>query len=111
MPQTVTASITDPSETQEIWKILENNSTNLTVSEGGVVVVADALVGQVSINLPAAADNVDRVIMVKKVDGTSNNVVVDPNGSETIDGATSYTLSTQYQAVSIISDGTEWHIV
>jgi hypothetical protein len=78
---------------------------------GGVVVLADAPVGQVSIHLPAVADNVDRMITVKKIDSTSNGVVLNPNASETIDGSTTKTLAVQYASLTIISDGDEWHIL
>lgn len=112
MPQELTFSIEDPTSTQEIWKVLTNGSTDLDVEEGGVVVLADAPVGQVSINLPAAADNVDRMITVKKTDSTSNRVLVAPDGSDTIDGETiGYYLSAQYQSVTIISNGANWFVL
>jgi len=108
MPQDLQYTVGEPS--QEIWKILYNSSTDLTVTEGGVVVLADAPVGVVTINLPAAADNVDRVIIVKVIDAT-NNVTIDGNGSETIDGATTKTLTTLYEVARMISDGDEWHVL
>lgn len=111
MPQDLQFEITDPTELQEIWDILYNSSTDLTVDVAGVVVLADAPAGQVSINLPAAGGNVDRMITVKKIDSTSNGVVINPNGSETIDGSTTKTLSVQYASLTIISDGDEWHIL
>ncbi len=111
MPQELTATITDPSATQEIWKTIYNSSVDLTVTEGGVVVLADAPVGQVSINLPAAASNKDRMITVKKIDSTSNSVVLNPDGSETIDGATTKTITVQYASLTVLSDGDEWHIL
>jgi hypothetical protein len=37
-------------------------------------------------------------------------VTVDGNASETIDGALTYALAVQYQSITIISDGTNWHI-
>jgi uncharacterized membrane protein len=109
MPQDLQFTIGE--STQEIWEIFTNSSTDFTVEGAGVVVLADAPVGQVSIHLPACAVNVDRMITVKKIDSTTNSVVINPNGSETIDGSTTKTLTVQYASLTIISDGTEWHIL
>jgi len=109
MPQNVEFTITEA--TREIWEVLTNSSVDFTVETGGVVVLADAPVGQVSINLPPVADNVDRMITVKKIDSTSNGVVLNPNASETIDGSTTKTISVQYASLTVLSDGTEWHIL
>ena len=111
MPQTLTYAITT-SDSNEEWVTVSNGSTDLTLALGRTVVLTSASVGQVSINLPSAAGaNKDRVIIVKKTDGTTNRVVVNPDGSDTIDGSTSYYLNTQYQSVTIVSDGSNWHIV
>jgi hypothetical protein len=111
MPQTLIYTVDDPTATQEIWKTLYNNSTDLTVTEGGVVVIADAPVGPVTIHLPAVSGSLDRIICVKKVDVSANAVTLNPNASETIDGATTYPLSTQYDSVTVICDGDEWHVI
>ena len=110
MPQVVTHTITDPAETQVIWKTVYNNSTDLTVGIGGVLILADAPVGSVTINLPAAASNKDRLLVVKVIEAT-NNVIVDPSGSETIDGSTTKTLTTLGEVLRIVCDGDEWHEV
>lgn len=111
MPQSVTYVTTDPAATQEVWKVLNNGSTDLTVETGGVVVLASASVGAVTISLPPADENEDRMITVKKTDSTSNFVTIDPDGSETIDGDTFKRLTVEGASLTIISDGTEWHIL
>ena len=111
MPQTLTYEIITADQNEE-WVVVSNDSTDLTLSLGKTVVLASASVGQVSINLATAAEpNKNRVVIVKKTDGTSNRVLVNPNGSETIDGETLYYLTTQYQSVTIVSDGSNWFIV
>lgn len=67
----------------------------------------------ITINLPTAGDVEGKILHVKKVSatGASNNVTVDPNLSETIDGSSSYTLDQQYESISIISDGSNWLII
>lgn len=50
--------------------------------------------------LPAATGT-GRVIEVKKIDSGTKNCIVAGAGSDKIDGAASYTLSAQYQAVTV----------
>jgi hypothetical protein len=45
------------------------------------------------------------------VNAGANHVTVDPFGSETIDGTATYSLTTHWSKVSIISNGTAWFIV
>jgi hypothetical protein len=40
-----------------------------------------------------------------------NNLVIDANGSETIDGAANYTTSVAKTAVTIQCDGVGWQII
>jgi hypothetical protein len=46
---------------------------------------------------------------VKKL-GNTANVIVDGNSSETIDGATTKTITSQYGTLNLLSDGKEWHL-
>lgn len=62
---------------------------------------ANAVGGNMTINLPAAVGN-GRLVSIKKIDSSANTVTIDGSGSETIDGATTYVLTTQYQGVQII---------
>ena len=65
--------------------------------------------GAVTINLPAAASSTGRILHIKKI-GNSYNVTLDGNASETIDDSTTQTISTQYDSVTIMCDGTAWWI-
>jgi hypothetical protein len=64
-----------------------------------------------TVTLPTATDNTNRVLTIKKVDSGAGTVIVDGEGSETIDGATTKTLPAQYTFISIQCDGSAWHIV
>lgn len=67
--------------------------------------------GTSTITLPAASAQAGKRYTIKKSDSSANTVVVTRAGSDTIDGNTTFTLSIQYQAVTITSDGTsEWWI-
>ena len=65
--------------------------------------------GTFTVTLYAAANNIGRIHVIKN-SGTGT-ITVDPFGSETIDGATTYTLSAQWSTVQIICDGTNWKII
>ena len=48
----------------------------------------------------------------KKIDASVNDLVIPPVGGDLIDGASSLTISGQYSAVTIVSDGTtNWYIL
>lgn len=75
------------------------------------LVLADASGGGFTLTLPEAGFWNDRVLRIKKTDATGNTVTVAAAGSETIDGAASVAISTQYHCRQFMSDGQNWHIV
>jgi hypothetical protein len=75
------------------------------------VILANATSGSVTISLPSAAGIAGKQYSIKKIDGSANAVVVDPNGAETVDGAPTYSLAAQNDFVTVISDGTNWWII
>jgi hypothetical protein len=89
-------------------------NTTLNATHSTLLVNAS---GNVTITLPAAAsvynstDDVGRIYTIKKIDTDANRVVIDGNGSETIDGAATAVITTQYESVTIQSDGSNWHIL
>jgi hypothetical protein len=66
--------------------------------------------GSRTINLPTASGRQGKAYVIKKTDSSSGEVVIDPNGAETIDGAASMSLYKQYDSVIIYSDGTNWKV-
>lgn len=82
-----------------------------SVAASDYAIMVDATSAAVTINLPAAASNTGRVLNVKKVDASGNAVTLDGNASETIDGATTLAIATQYQSYTVICDGTGWWII
>lgn len=74
------------------------------------IVIIDASANAVTANLPLAANWAGQTIVVKKTDNV-NNVTIQANGTETIDGASSKTLTGQYDAITLVSDGVEVWII
>ena len=70
--------------------------------------------GNVTVTLPdctiAGDANAGRVVTIFKVDA-ANDVIIDADGSETINGATTVTMSSQYNYRTIFSNGTEWFVI
>lgn len=73
------------------------------------VVLATA--SPITLTLPDPALMTGRFITVKKTDAAATAVTVAQFAAETIDGAASITLNTQYQSVNILSDGVNWQII
>lgn len=81
-----------------------------TMSLNDAFIVCDATSGAFTVTLKPAAECEQKLVTIKKIDNVAT-VTVDGDGSETIDGSTTYALSSQYQTVRLMSDGTAWHIV
>lgn len=76
-----------------------------------LVLLADATAGAFSITLPPVADSFGKLYAVKKTDASVNAVTLDGNASETIDGATTFALSAQYDWCLLVAGPSEWHIL
>lgn len=84
-------------------------SINTTLTNNNDVVLVNAGSGAINITLPTPSDG--KLFHVKKVDFSANIVSVLPSAAELIDGASSKTLTGQYDSVEVISDGTNWFIL
>jgi hypothetical protein len=42
---------------------------------------------------------------------STNTLTIDPNGTETIDGTTTFALTAQEASVTLITDGSNWFII
>lgn len=84
-------------------------AVSVQTSGGGIYGVTDTSAAR-TITL-ATADTTDGlVIMVKDESGgaATNNITVDTQGAETIDGASSIAISANYGVLRMYSDGTNW---
>ena len=62
-----------------------------------------------TITLPTAVGVAGRVYVVKRTG--SGAVVIATTSAQTIDGAATYTIGTQYQCVAVMSDGANWQVI
>lgn len=80
---------------------LTNASSPYTVLAADSFITCDATAGAITINLPAATGG-GREISIKKIDSSSNACTPTRAGSDTVDGATSFSLTSQYAASKVI---------
>lgn len=84
----------------------------VVAADDGSLIRVDATSGAIIVTLTAAATlGAKFLTRIKKIDGSANTVTVDANGAETIDGATTLVLPDQYDAVTLLCDGTAWHVL
>lgn len=90
---------------------VRESAVDFTLDEYTRTVIGDASGGNRTFTLPTAASAKWRKYVIKKKDATVNTITIDADGAETIDGALTFVLTVQYQAIEIQSDGTQWWIV
>lgn len=83
----------------------------VTASETYGLYVCDATSAGFTVTLPEAGGYKGKRFHIKKVDATANLVIVDGYSAETIDGQAAQTITTQYECITVVSDGTQWWIV
>ncbi len=96
-------------------KVGTTSATTFTITDE-VVLLADAqtAAADITVTLPTAASafsspNSD-FIWVKNSGDDSNNVIVDGNATETIDGSLTVTLK-KGASITLVTDGSNWFIV
>ncbi|MEO5950703.1 MAG: hypothetical protein ABIQ04_04610 [Candidatus Saccharimonadales bacterium] len=85
--------------------------SNYTITGSDVIIFADAASGNTTITLPLAASFTGYNFYVKRIDTSANTCVVGRSASDTIDGATTFSLDSQYFAVRVVSNGSNWYII
>ena len=85
------------------------NSDGSISSSAGLIVIAQSASTAYGLRLEPAADSQGKIFKIKRLDG--QNVTIECDGSETIDGASSILLESEYAAVMVFSDGSNYFIV
>lgn len=69
---------------------------------------ASATTAPFTVTLPTAVGVAGRTFEIKRINTGANVVTVGTTASQTIDGATTFPLSTQYATLTVMSDGANW---
>ncbi len=89
---------------------ISTKTSNYTVMLSDNVLLANATSGAITFSLPAASSATGHVFYFKKIDSSGNIMTVLAAGSDLIDGFASLSTSVQYEAFTLITDGSEWYI-
>lgn len=87
-----------------------------TISAASAATASDETIlvtGATTYTLTLPTDHVANKRLVVKADGNAvtNNKTISGSGGDTIDGAASIVLDTNYASVTLVSDGTNWFVV
>ena len=88
-----------------------SKTANYTATTSDDVILCNASGGAFTITLYAASGNSGKQLTIKKTDSSNNAVTIDGNASETIDGTTTKAIAAQYTSLTIVCDGSNWHII
>jgi len=84
-------------------------STTPTPTDGTLLV--NALSASITVTLPSASAFANKIYEIKKIDSSVNVVTVAGAGGNTVDGAATFLISSQYEAITVQSDGANWFIL
>lgn len=86
-------------------------TTPYTIGVDDQFLRVDCSANAVTIVLPAIANMDGREVTIKKVDLSNNVLVIDADGTETIDGQQKRTIHGQYEGLTLRGDAaSEWNI-
>lgn len=109
IPLLVSAKGVDFDETGITGVLTVTGDTTLTASQK--VVLCNAASRAIIITLPDASDSVGEPFFIKKIDSSANPVIVKGNGGELVDGGLTAPLTDEDEAITVVSDGSTWHIL
>lgn len=93
-----------------------NNTTSVTDATYTTLATDHYLLcnraGVITVTLETDTVEAGRRVHIADISGdaSTNNITIDTESSETIDGATSQIISTDYGTLTLVSDGTNWFI-
>ena len=90
---TITTNETIVTRTTPLYLLCDTTSASLTVT------------------LPTAVSMLNRRLFFKKISPDVNTVTIDPVSAELVDGSATYVITGDNDAIEVISDGTEWHVI
>lgn len=96
---------------RQIKKLYKTVSSDYTLSLNDEVIFADCTSSEVILNMPPASGNDGKVFDIKRKAGGEFICNIQASGSEYIDGRSEISLFYDYEAVTLISDNSEWLVL
>lgn len=84
-------------------------SSNTTIEHFRNVILVNSVSGALNLTLPPASTKSGLTLIFKKISPDTNIVNINANGSDTIDGASSISISSQWEVVRIVSNGSVYY--
>jgi hypothetical protein len=91
-------------------RLQRETTASLTLGAQDEIVYADATGGAITITLPDARRFWGYEYTIKRLNAGANLVTIDGDGA-LIDGGATFPIGTQYEAITVSSDGEAWWIV
>jgi hypothetical protein len=92
-------------------QFLRTETANYTAISTDHTILADATGGAFTITLPAASGLAGKIYTIKRINSGGNDVTIDANASETIDGDATKVLNAHWKYLQIQCDGSNWFII
>ena len=94
-----------------VWHDLIISTTSAhNCTQSDHYVLADATKAAFTVTLPNASLCPGKAYTVKKIDSSAHAVTIASANGQTIDGATTYSLRSHYNAVDLVSSGGRWFV-
>ncbi|TXG77622.1 hypothetical protein E6Q11_02515 [Candidatus Dojkabacteria bacterium] len=90
------------------------NSTKTTTATAATTddsLLLDTTSGAFTVTLYTAVGNAGRRLTLTKIDSATTAATIDASSTQTINGALTFKLATQFESVTIESDGANWVVV
>ena len=90
---------------------ITTKTSSYTATANDYIIICDAKSHGFVVSLPTASSNIGRIYYVKKVDSSQNTITVNPEGAEEVDDGATAVITTQFETITVTSDGLNWWII
>ncbi|MFZ9654544.1 MAG: hypothetical protein ACO29V_02805 [Limnohabitans sp.] len=90
---------------------LTTRTAAYTATTSDHTILCNATTAAFSVTLPTAVGNTGQMYSIKKIDASANAVTVATTAAQTIDGAATRSLASQWSSVTVQSDGANWVVI
>lgn len=87
---------------------IDDTNSPYTIVITTTILKCDATNSAITATLPSVAGKEGKKYVIVKTDSSANNVTIQADGSELINGSADFSLSSQWEVVTLYSTGSEW---
>ena len=94
------------------WGSVANTVTSSTTFNGTESIIpVTASSGAITLTIDSDQLVAGRVLIIKKINTSGYDLYITAEGSETMDGSSSFSLGNAYESITIFCDGSNWWII